>query len=327
MCKKKLLFLIVIFFSCSLGAQDFLGDDLPFFQKKSQLFDHWLKTNGMGEVLKVDKIQLAKEETDLELFLLLNTTNPDTAAAIWTGLKAQFSKNNIGQTLEKTLYDTFVRMMEIPSKQGNIQVYFPKADGIGHSLCFYVWIWEETGKIEQESKLNACRAQLLNIPITLPEVKQVSGNATLRVATNTDAKAVFDNIIQYAKKRYEVIKCHNRSPKVQSIQQNDYSLSFVVNDLCQEVLSNEQKSLWCDFVELWWGPCNDIRRERLEFTFNFIPTQEGYFLNGSLTGKFGSGVYRPRISGYMDMEPNFEEDFLIPYVQDFQNDLRQYLEH
>ena len=49
-------------------------------------------------------------------------------------------------------------------------------------------------------------------------------------------------------------------------------------------------------------------------------------LTGSLTGKFGSGVYKPRTSGYMDMEPDFEEDFLKPYVQRFNNDLKKYLE-
>ena len=69
-----------------------------------------------------------------------------------------------------------------------------------------------------------------------------------------------------------------------------------------------------------------LRRERLEFSIYYIPQNNGYRLDGELTGKFGSGVYMPRKSGYMDMDPDFENEFLLPYLRLFQEELREYLE-
>ncbi len=328
MCKSSLLFFL--FFCCSgtLLAQEYLGNDLDFFQKKSKLYDRWLDAKGLGEYLKVGKVYLDKNGYELAMVLTIETMDLDSARAIWNGLKTQFSRENPGdEQLEGQLFTTFERLMEIPAAQGNIQIYYPHETGIGYSPCFRVWIWEEEGQIMKEVDTSFCnKAKSLNIAVQLPKVKKASSQATVRMLSKADASAVFDAIIRYARKRYEKVKFHGHDPKVQSVKKEDYRLSFVVNDLRREVLTEEEKSLWCDFVELWWGPCNDMRRERLEFTFNFIPTQEGFLLTGSLTGKFGSGIYKPRISGYMDMEPDFEEDFLVPYLEEFQNDLKQYLE-
>lgn len=309
-----------------LFSQDYLGDDLAFFENKSKLYQHWLDAKGMGEVLKVDLVELEKNGYELELILIMRTTDHDMAIAMWESLVKGYETRNPGSSLGEGLFKTFVRMMEIPPAQGNVQVYMPQKNGPGYNPCFYVWFWEENGMVKDETRPNNCKAQPLEIAVKTPPVKKLTDASEVRVNSGEEARVVFDRILQYARRHYEVKRCQEREPRVGEEKITDYSLSFSVNDLCQEVLKDEDKSLWCDFVELWWGPCNDMRRERLEFKFTYIPTRDGYLLAGSLTGKFGSGVYRPRKSGYMDMEPDFEEDYLAPYVEDFQKALKNYLE-
>lgn len=318
-----LLFIIPILVS----AQEYLGDDFPFFQKKAKLYQRWLEAKNIDNILEVNFVRLEKEGTELELFLNTRTTNPDVAASLWEALEKSFTLENKNESLYEALFNTFTRMMEIPPAQGNVQIYVPKEEGYDYSPCFQIWIWEENGQIDIDRKLRSCKDQPLKMEIKLPKpVQKVNNEATVHVAGPKKGAEIFSQVLAYAKDRYEQTICENRDPKVQLIEQDDYMLTFVVTDLCRVVLTDEKESIWCQVVSKWWGPCNDMRRERLEFTIHYHPTENGYRLLGSLTGKFGSGVYRPRESGWMDMEPDFEEDFLVPYVRAFQWELKVYLE-
>ncbi len=312
----------------ALFAQDYFGDDLAFFQKKTLLYQHWLDDKGLGAVLKVDEVKLQKNDQELELWLTVRNSDPDSAAAIWQGLETNFAKANADRTIGHALYYTFIRFMEIPPRQGNVQIYIPKRDGYGYDPCFYIWLWEENGQLAEEKRTNNCKAQAFEVVVRSPVVRKVNLETDANIRSEGDAREIFEKVISYARKRYERTRenCEGRNPRVEEVEMSDYSLSFSVSDLCQEVLRDEKRSAWCRLVERWWGPCNDMRRERLEFELDFIPTNGGFVLKARLTGKFGSGVYRPRKSGYMDMEPDFEEDFLHPYVIEFRNALKMELE-
>ncbi len=237
-----------------LFAQENLSEDRPFFDKKMKLYQRWIEAKGMGDVLKVDEYQLKRNGMELELFLSLQTTDPDTAAAIWKGLEYDFGEQNPGKTLGATLFNTFVRMMEIPPEQGNIQVYFPRADGLGYNPCFYVWAWEEDGRVAEESRVNNCKAQTLSIRVTLSEVKKVTNSKTITVSKDSErGNEVFDKILSYARERYEKDPCEDRNPRVEKEKKTSDYLKFTVSDLCQEVLTDESRSLWCEFVTMWWG--------------------------------------------------------------------------
>lgn len=333
---KRLLIigLIFIVFPKLVSAQENLGgvENLAAFSKKTKRYQYWLDKKGLGEILKVDKYELKKNDMELELFLTVKTFDHDTAMAMWSKLERTFPLVNNQMAIEEALYYTFTRMMEINPDQGNIQIYFPREDGFGYSPCFYVWIWEENGAIVTKKKINNCRAQTLDIAVAVPAVKKVNQSSQKIISRNHQSNLVFESIFNFAIDQYEGNKikynsvCSERKPKVSEKKISGSKMTFAVTDLCREVLTEETKSYWCNFVEVWWGPCNDMRRERLEFTFYYIPTDDGYTLSGSLTGKFGSGIYRPRISGYMDMEPDFENDYLVPYVLNFQEGLKTYLE-
>lgn len=323
---NKTLLLACFLLMCSLlQAQDYLGSDTSFFQVKAKLYQHWLDSKGLGTALRVDKAELKKNGHELELWLVLRTFDPDTAAALWTSAEVNFRTTNPGEELTTVLFETFARMMEIPPAQGNVQVYVPINNGPNYNPCFYVWIWSENGKVQQESRINNCKAQPLNVEVRPVQVKTVSSKGAAAVRKVQKAPEVFDRILHYARQRYESNPSPERNPRVELDVRTDFLLKFHVNDLSKEVLKKEDLSLWCKFLRSLGYECNDMRRERLEFTFYYQATETGYNLSGMLTGKFGSGLYEPRDSQWMDMDPDFEEDFLKPYAMRLNDELRIYL--
>lgn len=326
------------FFASPLLAQrQPIAGDMPFFQEKKAQYQRWLDATGLGAAIKVDRVRLKpRDTTELELLLVLHgTTNVDTAIGHWRQLRHDFEKAAGSRSLTATLFQTFISMMEIPPSQGNVQVYVRGQDG-RYLPCFFVWAWEENGVPRDSLHLDACKSQPLEIEVPALTVKKIVQGKTISQTRVLEANRVFDEILRFARERYPATKyvgadCAGRYPQVVEERRSPTRLVFSVSDLCREALSNERLSIWCDLARAtgWNRTCNDIKRERLEFEFNYIPLLEGnrivgFRLDGTLRGKFGSGVYMPRKSGYMDMDPDFI-DFEEDYARVFQQQLRERL--
>ena len=70
-------FILLFIFQNPLLGQEDLADDYSFFQKKAQLYQHWLEVKGFGEVLKVDSVHFEKDSSELELYLSVKTMNQE----------------------------------------------------------------------------------------------------------------------------------------------------------------------------------------------------------------------------------------------------------
>ena len=328
---RPITFLFLCFLvNTQLTAQTekFSPDDQAFFQKTANQYNRWLTSIGLSALMTVEKVALKRnDETELELHLLMHTHDVDEAVAQWRALRSEMARGKADSTvLEKMLYETFVRQMQIRSEQGNIQVYV--RDAMGQQIpCFYVAIWYENGDIKIETRFNSCKAKPLDVSVTLPTLRTPKGKTTI-VQTPLSSNAVFGKIERFARAQFEKTACYDRIPtvKVDYAKSKGNVLVFSVTDLCRVVLKDEDKSLWCKMYQSLGGQCNDIRRERLIFTFNYEAIgNNAYRLTGELQGLFGSGVFKPRVSGYMDMEPDFN-DYLTAYTNDFQGRLKAYLE-
>ena len=251
----------------------------------------------------------------------MNTTDLDTAIALWNRCKDDYHLAT-NQDFEEKLFRNFASFMEIPPAQGNVQVYVLDGDG-AYIPCFYVGIWEESGTIRWESKMRECRDKPLDIQLKPLVFQKTTRGKTTELKKARSSTDVFDRIMAFLGARYGATDCYDRKPEVEEESRTETSLHVSVSDLCRVVLTDEKRSLWCDGVEVLGWKCNDVRRERLEFEFNFAPGSDR--ISGKLTGKFGSGVYRPRTSGYMDMEPDFN-DYLEEFHRKFQLALKAYLE-
>lgn len=299
----------------------FSASEQAFFEAQKAKYQRWLDKTGTGRYLKTHGLRLVNHNTELELFLVFKTLDPDTAAGQWVQLNRDFDQN-LGASLSEELFDKFTHFMDLPAEQGNIQIHVLTPTGeIGP--CLYIWLWEENGAVQQEEKLNNCRAKSFDVTVPAVKVKQLVKGKTTYVAQHLRAEEVFDSIKAYAKKRYLRIEAPDRRPEILDWKNTSSRLKFTVEDLCKEVLADEEKSLWCTLVEVLGGKCNDVTRERLEFEFEYDPDTGK--LHCDLTGKFGSGVYRPRqSSGWMSMEPDFET-YLERYANKIGQDLEVYL--
>ena len=313
----------LLLFCASLGAQvTFDGDDAAFFNGKAKNYQRWLDNTGIGRVLQVSEWRLKKDSTELELFLLVKSTDLDTAISMWSQLKKDFQSSADRPPLEEKLFRTFVDFMEIPAEQGNIQVYVKDADG-KYIPCFFVAVSESAGTVKYKEEIGKCKSELgINIAITPISVRKVAGKNTTAVPRRLSTAQVFGAIENFIRRQYGSTQCFDRTPTVE-VKKEGSTLHVTVENLCRVVLTKEKESLWCGVMNAMGISCNDMRRERLEFRFAY---QEGSnLLTGSLSGKFGSGVYVPREKGYFDMEPDFSE-FINSFHRGFQAKLKEQLD-
>ncbi len=316
-----LLFLLFLATPTLLNAQildTFYPEDDRFFQKKADEYQKWLQQTHLGNTLRVEMVRLKKHDTELELILLLKTLDVDSAIGMWQQLKRDFSAASAGQTLEAELFRVFVHKMEIPAIQGNVQLYVATPSG-SHNKCFYLGIWEENTQLQLDERLSPCKASPANVFIKPIVLKKTVKGKTIETTQKWTSKDVFDKTIAFAY-RWEQVTCAERYPKISDIEQTGARLKFTVSDLCQVVLTTETRSLWCDFVTACGGTCNDTRRERLEFDLEYIADENRLHCN--VLGKFGSGVYRPRKDGWLNMEPDFA-DYLEDFIKKFKTDLEK----
>lgn len=320
-----------------LAQKENLARDFSFFEIKSKEFAIWLDKTGLGKSLEFDAVRMRPlrnrrgiDSTELELLLLLRTHNPDSAIGIWEGLKRGFDTPE--DSLENYLYRTFIHKMEIPGEQGSIRIYIKDTTGTYNS-CFYIFIWQESDtiygqKILSEYRFRGCRTKSFEITVQPPQVKKAgTGKASKVVRPKIKtANEVFEIIRKYVidsllnQHRYHTPDCNDRNPGFNSDSvRNSNSYRFTVKDLCREVLTDQHRSLW----EQFWG-YNTIAMERLAFQFEYYPIQGGFILKCIIEGKYGSGVFKPRASGYMNMEPDFD-DFFDSYKNRLRREIQKRL--
>lgn len=310
-----------------------LARDFSFFEKKSAEYQRWLDTTGLGKSIVVDQVRMRPildskkrpigiDSTELELILCLRATDPDTAIGIWNGLKRNV--DTPGDSLEAYLYRIFVHKMEIPGVQGSIQVYIRNKHG-DFDKCFYLYIWEEPDaqlghKIASAYHFMECKSKTFDLDIKTPKVKTAGKGKkqTYKTLKPKTAGQVFDIIDAYVKTevlnqaRYKN-ECNDRHPDFDvDRKRSELSYEFTLKDLCKEVLTNHG-----DKYVLY----NTIPMERLTFRFEYHTTQDGFTLKCTIDGKYGSGFFKPRTQGYMNMETDFND-----YFENYYNRLRQALE-
>jgi hypothetical protein len=333
-------FFFLLFLPCSALAQPrpFSDADMVFFQKKAIQYQRWLDTLGISPTLRVEEVRFQKnrktgkiDRSELELFLTLSAPDPDTAAAEWNSLSKGYEKT-AGRSLKDALFRTFIHNMEIPAAQGNVQIYARKSSG-KRSPCFFVWVWEDKGVLKDSLLRNGCKAQTFNVSVPPIEVKKAgSKGKSAAIKKSMKPDEAFDKVMAFVREKYPYNKyertdCSGRHPAVEDEERKDGVLRFTLTELCREALTNGNLGAWCKIARAtgWQKDCNDIRRERLEFTITYTPNDRtgGFTLDCHLRGKFGASDYVPRSGDYFDMDPDFLK-FEEEYARIFKRDLSEY---
>jgi len=314
------LFLLLLPLFAQAQRITFSDDEISFFQARTNTYQRWLDQTGIGKVLQMDQLEMSKNNTSVGLWLTFKTADPDSAIGMWNQLRRDFSAAS-GRTMSDELFLKYIQFMEIPAAQGNVQIYLRQNDGT-LNRCFFIFLYDHEGVTKTDEKLLDCKAKPFDVTIAPLTISKVTKGKTSTITKPLSSAEVFDRISRYAHARYDK-NLDGRYPKVEGEKISGNQFTFFVEDLSREVLTTEQKSIWCRTMEALGIQCNDITRERLEFDLRYDPDTGR--LSCELTGKFGSGVYRPREKGWMDMEPDFESD-LKKYTTLLGDAIKQYLE-
>lgn len=330
----KRIFLLLVFVPNLLLAQYDFKENMDFFQAKSAEYQKMIETKGLGELLKVDKVQFKQgkngniDYSELEMILLVKAFERDTASQMWNQMKMAFDSVST-DSLESFLFDMFIHKMEIPDSQGNIQIYFRNHFGVRPS-SFYILIWSEDGVIKSEAKLDI-KSKSKEFELVIDTKKIASyGRGKINKVSTSKVKShheVFNEILRFVKEtklehpkyKYELL---DRVPRIESDSfRTETMLKFTLANLGKEVLTDQSRYFWEKWVNL-----NSTAMERLTFRFevNFL-NNNSFSLKCNIDGKYGSGLFKPRVNGYMNMEVDFD-DFFNLYKDNFKIALKNYLE-
>jgi hypothetical protein len=112
-----LLWIGIALFPASVTAQrQNIDKDLPFFRAQATEYQRWLDATGIGEALRVDQVRV-RDSAKLELLLLVQSTDLDTAIGKWKRLQQDFLAGE-GYPVIENLFHVFVHKMEIPPRTG-----------------------------------------------------------------------------------------------------------------------------------------------------------------------------------------------------------------
>ncbi len=303
--------LLVLALQSTAQNNNFLADT-AYFRQQAAVYQKWLIDSGLGNTLHVYTVE-AKPNA-LNLFLAFNKENSEYCEAAWLQLQKDFSARP-GLSLEQTLYYKMIQLMETPQELSRILIY--DTYNRNKKFNFEVKISFEYAKVAV--KKSEWRSETRPIAIQPNNLSKLKGASVLQWQQQYDKARVFAAIQQYIKKRYSAIKCEQRFPTVETLE-NEEALRLKANDLCKEVLANERNPAICKILD-----CNWIKRERLTFTFSYAKDGQGFRLTMEVDGQYGSGFYNEvGRNGYKPMDQDFKED-LKDYADKLRIDIRQVL--
>lgn len=208
--------------------------------------------------------------------------------------------------------------MEVRQSAADVQIY--DTCDLRKEPLFFRGIHFEDGevKVEQSNPKSKIRKVQL-APANMSGMKKMSVEEFKK---RFNKVTVYQNIYEYAQRRFEKEVCEEREPKVRLLENNEV-LRFEVLDLCREVLTDEANPLLCRLLSNLGYDCNWVKRELLTFIVVHEETGDGFQLSIEIDGKYGSGLYEHvRRGGYLSMEIDFD-DYLERYADTFKEDLKQ----
>lgn len=316
--KNTFPILVLWLFAAALAAQpEDLTRDKDFFARQGEQYQRWLDHAGLGHALRVHTVEV--EPQQLALYLQFPTANSDTAVAIWRRVKMDYDRLNTGLSLEQALFYKTLHLMEVRQSVVNVQI-FDTYDTSREPL-FYRGIYIKDGHLVVDS--SGSMSKKMDIYISPADLSGVKKPSPAEFQQKFSQEAVFGKIFRYAQQRYERQVCVNRHPRVGTPIVDGNVMRFVVTDLCREVLKDAENDAFCAFLHRYVKPCNWIQREKLTFTFVYLPRDSGFLLKCEVDGQVGSGFYdEVGRGGYLNMEIDFD-GYLKDYADRLQYELKQ----
>ena len=287
-----------------------LRKNVPFFKQQVVIYKDWLKHSGLAQVLVVDQIEV--DSGNISLLMTFNDQKVEVPVAAWTQLKKDYENDN-PLKLEEFLFFRMVHLMEVRDDQAILEIF----DKVTNSTFFSEIYMDNDELIIESSILKSVKKDIVIEKVDLTRIKSYS---KVRLDSLLPKDKVFENIINYSTKKFGVKKCGDRVAEV-TVRERKRLLRFEVKNLCREVLKDEANPLLAQILGKIGYDAQWVKREMLNIIIIYSGSESAVNLFCEIQGKYGSGFYKPRLSGYIDMEPEFSE-YMNRFADVFAEEIR-----
>ncbi|MBL7827807.1 MAG: hypothetical protein JNJ57_14345 [Saprospiraceae bacterium] len=323
----RLLLLLFLVFAHHAHAQESLASSDPFFQNTGlPAYQKWLDGAGLGRALRAQSAEV-KNDTMLALFLGFNTTDADTAKALWLRLRADFAKKTGGDVLETVLFEKIAWYFEVPPRQARL--YLNDNQTGAKARCWEARMVPSAkgfAPVFQERTYD-CGFKHQDFPVVIGPQDLGGMRAPNSAAFKQKMlkKAVFESLKPWLVQRFQKPQPDGGWSHI--IFTDEWqSLKFEVDDLRKEVINNATSSWLCEAL----CQCRTcLPYEKLEVCIKYEAEDENsgaFKLNANISAKYGSGIWKPRGGGWHDLDDEpAKKELLKQYGELLMADIKRFL--
>lgn len=133
--------------------------------------------------------------------------------------------------------------------------------------------------------------------------------------------SIMKKTIEFLESKYSKTLC-NKKPVISYFVAND-NLRVSITGLKGEIITDVEAPILCKLIKMNNEQCACIKKERIDFEFNFSSSNKNTIIRIRMDAKYASGFYENvKNSSYIDMEADFSD-----YFQDYTSKLRSEYSH
>ncbi len=270
-------------------AQNY-SDLSSYFESKKKSYQLWLNEIGLGEILKVGKLDVYEDFVILQLNL--NASSRDSSEAIWSQLREEYLTQHPIH-LEDRLFLKLAHTFDVPYEDASIRVLSNNTNGKIPALDGRVRFDQETQKIVVEGFAFRSKVEgTLEVPKfrISEQFTVIEGNSNEKQNFEKKKYEVYDKIRSRASVYYK-----SKPGKVEFRPGIEDPLTFVVKNIKEEVVPAKTLNPY----------------EMLYFTITFSEDENNVYLNCIIDGKYGSGLFfltPTGVKNYLEMFPKYKKE-------------------
>ena len=307
----------------NLSAQDStLLKDKAFFEKQLPEYVNWLNYHKLSDLLQVYALEVYDSDS-ITLKLDLVYEQLDSSLNAWKNAKESFAKKNY-YSLEEYLFYQLTFLLEVEPEHLRIEIYISLSPHLFNRA--QVSLYYENDKFKRHDPTQ--KSQLEDIKLPPIRLQRIGHNSsTLRRIRGLNPSEnyryqIHQKIIEYAQE-YFINEKEAQLDIQEGEDETDTRLRMRVTELKRDVLTDEANPILAQVLNLIPGLNIDwVKREMLEFNIFIDDKKKELYI--ILRGKYGNGIWKPRLNAYRNMEPHFIE-YLKKYGYNFRKKLQRKL--
>ena len=226
-----------------IAQDEVLKNDTAYFNQQMGIYQEWLDSSGIGEVLAVREYSLDENFLTLYLEFLMSSNSfhedcLDTIATQWYKMKWHFDSIH-PISLEQQLFYKQVYITNLNPTQVSIAIF--DNYNINEPSYFLRGMYFQEGEVKIEVKMPRCKINFLDSLYSPAFQDKIKAIATISFQKAYDKEGVYGKVISYLKGYAEENSCDDSSAIVRILENKD-NLWIEVSGLCDKQWSTSLHS-------------------------------------------------------------------------------------